>query len=50
MHSFTGGTDGANPEAGVTIDSSGNLYGTAKDGGATCYVSYTCGVLFKIVP
>lgn len=33
VHSFTGGTDGSNPLAGLTIDSSGNLYGTASSGG-----------------
>jgi uncharacterized repeat protein (TIGR03803 family) len=48
LHSFTAGADGANPVAGLAIDVSGDLYGTAKNGGATCYVSYTCGVVFKI--
>ena len=28
------GADGANPAAGVTLDSAGNLYGTAESGGA----------------
>lgn len=28
IHNFTGGWDGGRPEAGVTIDSAGNLYGT----------------------
>jgi uncharacterized repeat protein (TIGR03803 family) len=50
LHSFTGGADGAFPVAGLSIDSSGNLYGTAWQGGATCFTSYRCGVLFKIVP
>jgi len=34
LHSFTGGADGGNPEAGVTLDPEGNLYGTAIGGGA----------------
>ena len=34
VHSFTGSTDGAAPQAGVTVDSSGNLFGTASGGGA----------------
>jgi uncharacterized repeat protein (TIGR03803 family) len=34
IYSFTGGNDGANPPAGVTLDSHGNLYGTSSFGGA----------------
>ena len=29
LHNFTGGADGGNPEAGLTMDKAGNLYGTA---------------------
>jgi uncharacterized repeat protein (TIGR03803 family) len=50
LHSFTGGADGAFPYAGLTRDSSGNLYGTAWQGGAKCFTSYTCGVVFKVTP
>jgi uncharacterized repeat protein (TIGR03803 family) len=32
IHTFTGGADGANPLAGLTMDSAGRLYGTAKTG------------------
>jgi uncharacterized repeat protein (TIGR03803 family) len=49
VHSFTGGSDGAFP-VGLTIDSLDNLYGTAEDGGASCYTRYTCGTVFKITP
>jgi uncharacterized repeat protein (TIGR03803 family) len=34
LHSFTGGQDGSQPMAGVTMDKAGNLYGTAQVGGA----------------
>jgi uncharacterized repeat protein (TIGR03803 family) len=42
LHAFTGGSDGASPEAGLTIDHGGNLYGTTNGGG----VGY--GGVFKL--
>ena len=50
LHDFTGGSDGAYPSGGLALDTAGNLYGGDEAGGATCDVSGTCGVLFKIVP
>jgi uncharacterized repeat protein (TIGR03803 family) len=51
IHSFTGGKDGAYPYAGLVIDSSGNLYGTANAGGrGTCPPqNIGCGTVFKLV-
>jgi len=52
LHTFTGGADGAYPWAGLTMDASGNLYGTAQNGGdLNCQPKYHgCGVVFKITP
>jgi uncharacterized repeat protein (TIGR03803 family) len=43
LHNFTGGRDGANPHAGLTMDAHGNLYGTAKNGGAGFGTVYKLG-------
>jgi uncharacterized repeat protein (TIGR03803 family) len=45
LYSFTGGSDGASPYAGLILDASGNLYGTTPIGGA-----YGYGVVFKLTP
>jgi uncharacterized repeat protein (TIGR03803 family) len=52
LHSFTGGTDGALPVAGVMRDGHNNLYGTTNEGGdLKCLPEYGgCGVVFKISP
>jgi uncharacterized repeat protein (TIGR03803 family) len=47
LYSFTGGTDGAEPYKGVTLDSHGNLYGSAVAGGSgSC--DGGCGVVYKL--
>src|SRR5262249_22441942 len=43
LYSFTGGADGGFPLGGLSRDSSGNLYGTTQDGGAS-----EAGVVFKL--
>jgi uncharacterized repeat protein (TIGR03803 family) len=43
LHSFTGGADGGQPEAGLIQDAAGNLYGTTEVGGAANF-----GVVFKL--
>ena|ERR1700730_13402120 len=35
LYSFTGGSEGDGPVAGLIADSSGNLYGTTTSGGAS---------------
>lgn len=45
LHVFSG-PDGSTPSAGVTVDSAGNLYGTASRGGQG--VDSGAGVIFKI--
>jgi uncharacterized repeat protein (TIGR03803 family) len=47
LHTFTGGADGALAGPALTLDSTGNVYGTAYNGGiSNC--AYGCGVAFKL--
>jgi uncharacterized repeat protein (TIGR03803 family) len=49
LYTFTGGTDGGFPWAGLVRDPQGNLYGTAQYGGnLACYAPYGCGTVFKV--
>ncbi len=51
LHNFTGGLDGANPYTGLTMDRSGNFYGTTAYGGSQsddCHVVGGCGTVFKL--
>jgi len=49
LYSFTGGTDGGFPEAGLVRDEKGNLYGTTFFGGLASPPCYSfCGVVFKV--
>ena len=54
LYDFTGGSDGANPVSNVVIDTQGNLYGTASNGGdnSRCVRTYNrgCGTVWKITP
>jgi uncharacterized repeat protein (TIGR03803 family) len=45
LYAFKGGSDGESPQAGLTLDASGNLYGTTAFGGAVCS---SCGTVFRI--
>jgi uncharacterized repeat protein (TIGR03803 family) len=48
LHDFTGGTDGGNANAGLLMDSKGNLYGTTYQGGLESCAR--CGVVYEITP
>jgi hypothetical protein len=51
LYDFRGGTDGANPHAGLISDSKGVLYGTTWRGGGTgCVAGLGCGTVFKLTP
>jgi uncharacterized repeat protein (TIGR03803 family) len=45
LHDFTGQTDGVNPHAGLVLDTTGNIYGVAYQGGIGGY-----GTAFKLTP
>lgn len=43
--------DGYGPEAGLAMDTNGNLYGTTSDGGlSNCPNSFGCGTVFELSP
>ena len=46
LHNFTGGGDGAHPDAGLISDSAGNLYGTTY--GTTQFAGMDYGNVFKL--
>jgi hypothetical protein len=55
LYTFSGGSDGASPAAGLIWDGKGNLYSTTKNGGdlgssnPSCS-GIGCGVVFKLTP
>ena len=53
LYTFAGGADGANPIAGLAVDTKGNLYGSTSGGGSTaCDTNFSegCGVVFELSP
>ena len=58
LHSFSGGKDGASPQADLFLDGNGNVFGTTYEGGAGgCFVSGSiisgptkvgCGTIFEV--
>jgi uncharacterized repeat protein (TIGR03803 family) len=51
LYSFTGGSDGENPSAGLTWGKAGTLYGTTQYGGDNSSPNcqgFGCGVVFKL--
>ena len=51
LYTFTGGSDGGLPNAGLTFDIAGNLYGTTILGGNfICDAQQGCGTVFRLTP
>jgi len=51
LHAFTGGYDGGYAWGGLVFDGTGNLFGTAYEGGnLTACPTGGCGVVFKLTP
>ncbi len=49
LYTFTGGNDGGLPVAGLILDKSGNLYGSAAGGGSQA-CNGGCGLIFELSP
>lgn len=51
LHNFGSKNDGVFPAAGLTLDASGNLYGTTENGGTdrTCGHNVGCGIVFELL-
>jgi hypothetical protein len=49
LHSFAGGSDGANPNGGLVFDDKGAIYGTTYAGGGQCG-AMGCGTAFELKP
>jgi len=53
LYAFTGAQDGGNPQAGLILDTAGNLYGTTSCGGVpttTVFCTNGNGVIFELTP
>jgi uncharacterized repeat protein (TIGR03803 family) len=55
LHTFGGGRDGLNPEAGMVMDRKGHLYGTTFQGGTgrggvDCLEGPGCGTVYEVIP
>jgi hypothetical protein len=48
LHGFKGGADGANPNGGLLLDSTGAIYGTTAWGGGTTCQGPGCGTAFEL--
>jgi uncharacterized repeat protein (TIGR03803 family) len=51
IYSFSGGSDGANPYAGLVFTLPNKLYGTTESGGSkTACEGFGCGTVFELTP
>lgn len=53
LYKFTGGADGAYPEANLVLDSAGNLYGVTLGGGSfngNLCSTFGCGIVYELSP
>jgi len=48
LHNFSG-TDGAGPSGGVTLDPTGEIYGTTAGGGTGSACTGGCGTVFRLI-
>lgn len=48
IYAFQGNPDGQDPNAAITVDAAGNLYGTTFHGGGRGYCEQGCGTVYKL--
>jgi len=50
LYSFQGGSDGINPDSGVVLNKSDDIFGSTANGGSSGCGGGGCGTIFELIP